>query len=246
MKMHTIAYGEDLAYIHDVGHTDFARKASPGLLEILRRRQLTAGRVIDLGCGTGVWARELVHAGYAVLGVDISAAMIAIARKRVPAADFYLGSFLKAPLPDCVAVTALGECFNFLFDKANGWESLNRFFRRVHRSLQPGGLLVFDVLQPGCVRGAGPLRKFREGQDWAVLVEMEEDGPRARVTRRITSFRQVGKLYRRDSETHYLQLLQGSDLAQELRQIGFRVRLLRGYGQLRFDGSHIGLLAHKP
>ena len=100
------AYKDDLAYIHDVGFGSFARGATPGLLEILRRRGLTQGLVVDLGCGSGIWARALVDAGYDVLGIDISAAMIEMARRRVPEGDFRPGSFLQATLPPCEAWTS--------------------------------------------------------------------------------------------------------------------------------------------
>jgi SAM-dependent methyltransferase len=69
-------YGEDLAYIHDVGFGSFAREAAPGLLSILRKAGIRSGRVIDLGCGSGIWAAALCGAGYDVVGVDISADML--------------------------------------------------------------------------------------------------------------------------------------------------------------------------
>ncbi len=111
------AYKDDLAYIHDVGYGDFAKNAAPELLAILRRRGLEDGLVVDLGCGSGLWAEELCGAGYDVLGVDISPAMIEIARCRAPQATFEVGSFLKVDLPRCGAVTSLGECLNYLFDE---------------------------------------------------------------------------------------------------------------------------------
>lgn len=240
------AYGDDLAYIHDLGHGDFARRAAPGVLALLRSRGIASGLVIDLGCGTGIWAQELLRAGYQVLGVDISPAMIALARQRAPAAEFRVASFLQVKLPACVAVTAMGECFNYLFDRTNTAAARQRLFQRIYRALQRGGLLVFDVLQPGFLRGDRVQRKYREGDDWAVLVEIEEDRQRARLTRRITTFRQVGKLYRRDSECHEVQLLAAAELARQLRRLGFRVTRLRGYGQLRLQDSHIGLAARKP
>ena len=70
------AYKADLAYIHDVGFGDFARNSAPALLEMLRSNGVSKGLVVDLGCGSGLWARELSDAGYGVLGVDISPAMI--------------------------------------------------------------------------------------------------------------------------------------------------------------------------
>lgn len=112
-------YKEDLAFIHDVGFGDFARKSAPGILEILDRNKIREGLVVDLGCGTGLWAQELKKAHYRVLGVDVSESMIRIARTRVPDAEFRVGSLFKANIPPCNAVTSLGECLNYLFDPDN-------------------------------------------------------------------------------------------------------------------------------
>ncbi|MEQ9480804.1 MAG: class I SAM-dependent methyltransferase [Coleofasciculus sp. F4-SAH-05] len=76
-------YKEDLAYIHDVGFRDYALKSAPGILAILAQHQIREGLVVDLGCGSGLWAQELVKANYHVFGVDSSESMIAIERTRV-------------------------------------------------------------------------------------------------------------------------------------------------------------------
>ena len=238
------AYKDDLAYIHDAGFGDFARNSAPGLLQILRQAGITTGLVIDLGCGSGLWARELVNAGYGVLGIDISAAMIDLARKRVPRAEFRVGSLLKAKLPPCDAVTSLGECFNYLFDKNNSISELRRLFRRVYAALKPGGLLIFDIAEPG--RGKGPHQKHKEGTDWAVLVEVEEDTRTNLLTRRMTSFRKAGRLYARDEEVHRLQLYRRSEVAKELRDAGFRVRTVRAYGDEPMIYGCVGFVARKP
>jgi 2-polyprenyl-3-methyl-5-hydroxy-6-metoxy-1,4-benzoquinol methylase len=92
-------YRDDLAYIHDVGHGEFARRAAPGLLKLLRDRGVSSGRTIDLGCGSGIWAEQLLRHGYEVLGVDISPDMIALAERRAPQAEFRCESFLRSQLP---------------------------------------------------------------------------------------------------------------------------------------------------
>ncbi|HKQ62101.1 MAG TPA: methyltransferase domain-containing protein [Candidatus Polarisedimenticolaceae bacterium] len=240
-----MAYREDLAYIHDAGHTAFTRDAAPALLELLRRHGLERGRVVDLGCGSGVWARTLTDAGYEVLGIDISSAMIALARRRAPRARFLRASFLTGRLPPCAAVTALGECFNYLFDRGNTTAGLRRLLQRIHGALGPGGLLVFDVAVPGRLGRAAARRSHAEGRDWAVLVHAEEDRRTRRLTRRITSFRKVGACYRRTVEVHRLRLWDPRKLSAQLRRVGFRVRVLRGYGQLRFAPGHVGFLARR-
>jgi SAM-dependent methyltransferase len=240
------AYKNDLAYIHDAGFTGFAEAAAGTLINLLRPSRPAGGLVIELGCGSGVLAARLVAAGYDVLGFDISPAMVALARRRVPEARFRAESYLTAELPPCVAVTSVGECFNYLFDGGNTGDALPRLFRRIYDALVPGGLLLFDVAGPGRLTGGGVQRHYREADDWAVLVAVEEDRQRRLLTREITSFRKVGQLYRRDHETHRLRLLPRSEVAQQLREVGFRVRLFWSYGPMRLLRGAAGFLARKP
>ena len=238
------AYGDDLAHIHDVGFGDYARNSAPGLLQILRNAGINSGLVVDLGCGSGLWAAELVSAGYQVLGIDISESMIGIARSTVPLGEFRVGSLLKVKLPQCAAITSLGECLNYLFDKDNRISQLRRLFRRVYTALEPGGLFIFDIAEPG--RGKGPAQKHREGPGWAVLVDVDEDTLTNRLTRRITTFRRVGSAFRRDEEVHRLQLYSRSEVAKELRDVGFRVRTLTHYGEQPMIDGCVAFAARKP
>ena len=233
------AYQSDLAYIHDAGFGDFARRAAPGLLAILRRGGIGSGLVVDLGCGSGIWAAELTRAGYDVLGIDISRPMIKLARKQVPAARFVNGSFLRAKLPPCDAVTAIGECFNCTFDRRNSRRELASFFQRVYGALRPGGVFIFDVAEPG----RALRRAHAQGKDWAILFAAEAS--RELLIRRMTAFRQVGKLYRRSEETHRLRLYRRSDIAAELRSAGFAVRGLRAYGRMPLPSGNAAFVATK-
>jgi SAM-dependent methyltransferase len=238
------AYAEDLAYIHDVAFGEFAIEAAPGLLGILRRNGVAGGLVVDLGCGSGIWARELICAGYDVLGVDISPSMIALARKKAPRATFLTASLLSVEVPPCSAVTSIGECLNYCFDPSNSKRQLVRLFRRVYKALRPGGVFVFDIAEPGQVAGAAQ-RKFADGEDWAVLLEAAEERKGRILTRRITAFRSLGDLYRRSEEIHRLRLWESTELLAALRRIGFLARPLRCYGSRRIPFAHIGILARK-
>jgi SAM-dependent methyltransferase len=238
----TDAYRDDLAYIHDAGFGFMADSAAPVLRDTLRQSGLGRGLVIDLGCGSGILSEAMAAAGYDVLGIDLSLAMLELARARVPSGRFRQESILSAELESCVAVAAVGEIVNYLFDRGNTASALPRLLRRIHRALVPGGVLLFDVATPGRVPG-GTRKAHVEGDGWAVLVDAEEkDG---RLTRRITSFRRAGELYRRDFEVHEQRLLRPAEVQAMLRAAGFRVRRLRGYGTFRFSPGLVAFLARK-
>jgi SAM-dependent methyltransferase len=238
-------YRDDLAYIHDVGHADFALRSAPGILEILRDNGVPEGLVVDLGCGSGQWARELLRAGYRVLGIDISEAMIELARQKAPEAEFRVGSLFETELPPCDAVTAVSEVLNYLFDPQNEERGLEGVFGRVYEALRPGGVFVFDVLGPGQVPPGTTAKGHRVGEDWAVLSEREEDAARGTMERRIVSFRKVGEHYRREDEVHRVRLYGPEEVAAGLDRAGFEVRTMGSYGGHPLGENHAAFVARK-
>jgi len=238
-------YRDDLAYIHDVGHADFALRSAPGILEILGENGVPDGLVVDLGCGSGQWARELLQAGYRVLGIDISEAMIEIARQKAPGAEFRVGSLFEAELPPCDAVTAVSEVLNYLFDPENEDRGLEGVFGRFYEALRPGGVFVFDVLGPGQVPPGTMARGHRVGEDWAVLSEMEEDAGRGTMERRIVSFRKFGEHYRREDEVHRVRLYEPEEVAGGLERAGFEVRTMGSYGGHPLGENHAAFVARR-
>lgn len=131
-------YQEDLAKIHIDGYAFHWEGAANAVLRFLRENAVEKGTVIDLGCGGGQWLERLSREGYTVCGVDQSESMIKAAKNRVPQAKLILGSFAKVALPDCDAVTSLGEPINYL----DGQQSMRRVLRKVFQALRPGGVFI--------------------------------------------------------------------------------------------------------
>ena len=230
-------YSADLAYIHDAGFGDFARKAAPEIIRILRKHGIRSGRVVEVGSGSGILARCLVDAGFDVTGIDRSRDMIKLARAKAPEATFRQGSLTRTRIPRCKAVIAIGEVVSYVST------SLRPFFTRVHASLERGGVLVFDFMESGERRTyAG---KSFEGPDWAVILRatLEDDGQT--LTRRMTLLRNIGGKYRRTHETHRVRLRDCGDVRDALQDAGFSVTLRRSYGRHRLMPGDVAVIARK-
>jgi SAM-dependent methyltransferase len=202
-----------------VGFDFWARGATPGVLRLLGEAGIDSGVVVELGCGSGIAAAMFLDAGYEVFGVDVSEAMVALARERAPGAQFVCGSLHSVELPRCRAVVAMGEILSYAGLRPE-------LFTRVLDALSPGGLFVFDVATPG--RGGG--RSWSEGDGWLVCAEAVEFG--TSLTRSIVSFRQADGGWRRSDEVHTLVLYEPPAVVSALSDAGFAdARVLAGgYG----------------
>jgi SAM-dependent methyltransferase len=98
--------------------------------------------VLDLCCGTGLLARELVARGYRVVGVDASDAMLALARERL-GADVALR---RMTLPD-LEIEGVFDAVVCTFDGLNYLtpDEFGLTIAAVARRLRPAGWLVFDL-----------------------------------------------------------------------------------------------------
>jgi ubiquinone/menaquinone biosynthesis C-methylase UbiE len=61
---------------------------------------ITAGTMLDVGTGTGVWAEAFDRRGLRASGVDVNDAMLEAARKLVPRAEFRNATMESLPFPD--------------------------------------------------------------------------------------------------------------------------------------------------
>jgi len=98
--------------------------------------------LLDAGCGTGVFTQDFLAAGAAVTGLDISAPMLDVARKKTGGLPFFgvRGDMLHLPFLDgsfdkAVSVTAL----EFIGDARRAVDELFRVTRR-------GGRVVVATL----------------------------------------------------------------------------------------------------
>lgn len=218
-------YGAAQARIHHERFGNLAREAAELVRERLGAAGLTQGTVVDLGCGSGIYAAAMSAAGYEVIGCDLSPDMVELARANAPDGTITLGSVHDADLPPAVAVSAMGEVLNYATDARAGFDAIARLARRVHDALAPGGVFVFDI----ATHGRGTYERFHRGNGWALGMQSREEGDA--LERDISIFMRVGDgSYERFDELHVLRLYDANAIAQLLEATGFAVEVREGYG----------------
>ncbi|HEX7833615.1 MAG TPA: class I SAM-dependent methyltransferase [Thermoanaerobaculia bacterium] len=224
-------YRDDLAHIHHAGFSEFAESAAPGLLEMLWQRDIRDGLIVELGCGSGILARELTRAGFEVLGYDASPSMIALARQTAPKARFKAGAFDAVEIPDCNAIVAMGEVFNY-----GTFDAVERLIANATTNI-----VIFDIAE----RGAYPEYDEQriDGDDWSVIAVKVSDG--ARLTRTVETFRVVNGEMRRDKEVHTLELYDRDAMKALLHAHDFRVTIRRSYRTRRLPKGHAVYIAER-
>lgn len=236
------AYRAALTGIHDDAFGFIAEGAGRMLVAGLELNRIERGLVVELACGGGISSQIINDAGYDVFGCDSSESMIELARRRVPRGEFSVSSLYDVEIPPCVAVTAIGEAFNYRFDERAGLEAMREVLERAHVAMQPGGVLLLDV----ALRVSGLPRMEHmmwEGPGWRVTSEVVEDSANGRLEREIVTHTGVG-LQERDVEHHSLVLYDHEEVFELLRTTGFDPATLAAYsGDYKFSAHHGGFYA---
>lgn len=106
-------------------------------------------KLLDLGCGPGIYAERFYQAGYQVKGIDFSELSIAYAQQSAKEKDYVIdyqcGDYLKEDLGNEVYdMIVFIYCDLGVFSP----EERTRIFQKVYAALKKGGKFIFDVFTP--------------------------------------------------------------------------------------------------
>jgi SAM-dependent methyltransferase len=108
--------------------------------ETLHRLGIGAGdRVLDVGCGTGVFLRMCADRGASVSGLDAAEGLLKLARERVPEAELCLGDMQSLPYGDDRFDAVTGFTSFFFADDMVG------ALREAGRVARPGAPVAIEV-----------------------------------------------------------------------------------------------------
>lgn len=123
-------------------------------------------RLLDLGCGPGLYAERFHLKGYQVTGLDFSRRSIDYAREQAGrkdhAIDYRYGNYLDLAFEEAFDVVTLIYCDLGVLSTADRGILL----RKVQRALRPGGRFLLDVFMP----------KRYEGREESTGWSLEEGG----------------------------------------------------------------------
>ncbi len=121
----------------------YAPRRNEARLVFNRLRPNMGTKVLDVGCGDGVWTNDLAQKGWEITGLDISEEDVGTARSRARQmgsnCEMVVGDAQKMPFEDKL----YDQCFSICV--LEHIPDDDRVFHEVSRVLKPGGTFILSV-----------------------------------------------------------------------------------------------------
>ena len=133
--------------------------------EILKKKP---SNILDLGCGPGLYIKNLMELGHICKGIDFSPASVEYARELCKGSDIILGDICTADYGKDLDLVMLLFGDQNVFPK----NECKKIIEKSSKSLKPGGILLLEVHLFDTVKNAGqsPASWYRSGSsstmDW--------------------------------------------------------------------------------
>ena len=186
---------------------------------------ICAKNIVDLGCGTGLLARELYQPGRSIVGVDPSQEMIAYAKSQPGAnnVDWKNGDASSIGMRDADLIIMSGNVSQVFLRDSDWLSTLNYFYK----SLRPRGILVFESRNPEAqawktwvpeVSFKSVPSQYGSIETWLELVDVSRNLVRFQGHYRFT---QTGEVVIADSTLRFRSL---SEFSASLTRAGFSLK----------------------
>ena len=199
---------KDLAYSYDRLTNDVDYEATVEFYkQILAKEGLRPRTVVDLACGTGSVALILSRMGLRVTAVDMSEDMLTAAMDKCselsnpPQFVCQPLQALRLPRGVDLAVCAL-DSLDYITDPADCAEAI----RRIYKSLNPGGIFIFDVNTPEKLKAMDGQIFLDEDDDVYCVWRGEFDEETNICSYGMDLFQREGGIWHRSFEEHQEQL----------------------------------------
>ncbi len=190
---------------------------------LLKAHRSKPSRVLDLACGTGTLALIFHQHHYQVEGLDLSASMLEVARRKarergaeIPFHGTDMRDFtLNEPVDLIVSVF---DSLNYLISR----DDLSSAFKSCYKCLNSGGLLIFDMNTPfGLGVYATPQVEVKDAEGMVSIWRMSYQARSRTAQLSLTLFVEDGDRYRRIDEIHEEKGYLAGDVEDLLQRASF-------------------------
>lgn len=199
--------------------------------EILKRFDIKAHLVADLGCGTGTLSDLLQKEGFDVIGIDSSPEMLSVAKQKYSDILFLNQSVTEFELYGTVdAAFSSLDVINYLLED----DDVSKLFSLIKNYLNPGGVYIFDI---------SSYRKISEtlGNNTFVFEEndifytWENEFEDDILEMYLTFFKKEGDTYRRFEESQLQRAYKSEEICALAKEAGLEV--LGIFSDFTFEGE---------
>jgi ubiquinone/menaquinone biosynthesis C-methylase UbiE len=122
-------------------YSDARSNVPPKELTLITNALKPKSKVLDIGCGSGIPITQELSKMLEVIGIDISEAMIKLAKHNVPSAEFLCQNVMSASLADNEfdGIVSFYALFHIPRDQHKA------LLTKIYRWLKPKGLLLFTI-----------------------------------------------------------------------------------------------------
>jgi ubiquinone/menaquinone biosynthesis C-methylase UbiE len=219
------AYERGFAEIYDkAGFSAFSERMIPYIGEILKQLNYQPKSVLDLACGTGTAAISFAKQGLKVYGVDGSAHMLKVARRKARKEKVRI-RFLHSDMRSFTLPAKVDLAIS-LFDSLNYLTQLDDLvtvYRRVRLHLNKGGFFMFDMntLYGIKYRWDNDVHLSWMGEDIFMIDLNNYDENTHTVTKTLTIFvKRKNELFERIRERHIERGYTVKEIKQAVKKAG--------------------------
>jgi SAM-dependent methyltransferase len=212
------------------------------ILRGVTARGWQGGSVLDIGCGTANSTFPVFARGFEVMGLDASAAMLEVAREKLPPVSFIEASFLDFSIPKQFSlIYSVFDSLNNLLEPKDFLQAC----RTIYEHLCPAGFFVFDV---NTTIGLRDLWESGRAEGWVndVYYRWEHHFDEGTGLASVEAYCETGQ--RAFTEVHFERPYDAGEVRELLQQAGFSAVEALNYPDgepAPEDASRIWIMAQK-
>jgi len=230
----------DLARYYDLIYSwkDYQKEAAAIRRLIAKYKRSKGNDLLEVACGTGkhiLYLKDDFH----VLGADISAGMLAVARQKVKGARFQQADMVTLNLGrEFDVITCLFSSIGYVKTAAD----LKRTLQNFARHLKKGGVVIIEPWLTKEIFKIGLPHMTTYGDDHIKIARLDVSKARGNVSILDMHYlvAEKDKTVRHFVDRHELTMFEPQQILRFMRQAGLRAKFIRN-GLMKGRGLYIGV-----